>query len=54
MSAVVRPPSGPAWRVGADENGLGARLGPLVVTAVHSVDSASNQTILKQFGATRR
>lgn len=26
--------SGTAWRVGADENGLGARLGPLVVTGV--------------------
>ena len=34
VSALVRPSSGTAWRVGADENGLGARLGPLVVTAV--------------------
>ena len=32
--SVRRPSDGPVYRVGVDENGLGARLGPLVVTAV--------------------
>lgn len=40
-------PSGDAtWRVGVDENGLGARLGPLVVTAVLAEVSAAGQGVL--------
>jgi ribonuclease HII len=40
-------PSGDAsCRVGVDENGLGARLGPLVVTAVLAEVSAAGQAVL--------
>jgi len=39
-------PSESAWRVGADENGLGARLGPLVVTAVLAEVSAEGRAVL--------
>jgi ribonuclease HII len=40
-------PSGDATcRVGVDENGLGARLGPLVVTAVLAEVSAAGQAVL--------
>lgn len=40
-------PSGEAtWRVGVDENGLGARLGPLVVTAVLARVSEEGERVL--------
>lgn len=40
-------PSGEAsWRVGVDENGLGARLGPLVVTAVLARVSGDGERVL--------
>ncbi len=36
----------PAFRIGADENGLGARLGPLIVTAVLAqVDATGTRTL---------
>ena len=38
--------AGTAWRVGADENGLGARLGPLVVTAVLAEASTEGLALL--------
>ncbi len=37
-----------SWRVGVDENGLGARLGPLVVTAVSAEVSAAGQAVLSR------
>ena len=46
MTPLVRPLSGTAWRVGADENGLGARLGPLVVTAVLAEADAAGLAVL--------
>jgi ribonuclease HII len=36
----------PSCRVGVDENGLGARLGPLIVTAVLAEVSAAGQVLL--------
>jgi ribonuclease HII len=37
-----------SWRVGVDENGLGARLGPLVVTAVLASVTADGQRTLSR------
>jgi len=39
---------GYAYRIGADENGLGARLGPLVVTAVLARVDAGGERLLKR------
>jgi ribonuclease HII len=48
VSALIHPPPGTAWRVGADENGLGARLGPLVVTAVLAEASPEGLAVLSR------
>jgi ribonuclease HII len=39
-------PPGTSYRIGADENGLGARLGPLIVTAVLARVSDAGQRVL--------
>src|SRR4051812_13105688 len=38
----------PTFRIGADENGLGARLGPLVVTAVLARVTEQGQRVLSR------
>jgi ribonuclease HII len=46
---LSRPTVGASYRIGADENGLGARLGPLVVTAVLArVDAAGTLTLSRR------
>src|SRR5690606_27769387 len=44
--AILPPVVGVSYRIGADENGLGARLGPLVVTGVMArVDDAGSAAL---------
>jgi ribonuclease HII len=45
---LSKPGSGPVIRVGIDENGLGPRLGPLIVTAVHARTEGEGHKLVRR------